>query len=51
MTQTSDLPSGTVISVEPGEGTSVDIGSTVKLYVSDGNGGNPDEGSGDETQQ
>ena len=51
VTQTSDLPSGTVISVEPGEGTSVDIGSTVKLYVSDGNGGNPDEGSGDETQQ
>ena len=51
VTQTSDLPSGTVISVEPGAGTSVDIGSTVKLYVSDGNGGNPDEGSGDETQQ
>ena len=51
VTQTSDQPSGTVISVEPGEGTSVDIGSTVKLYVSDGSGGNPDEGSGDETQQ
>ena len=51
VTQTSDQPSGTVISVEPGEGTSVDIGSTVKLYVSDGSGGNPDEGSDDETQQ
>ena len=51
VTQTSDQPSGTVISVEPGEGTSVDIGSTVKLYVSDGSGGNPDEGNDDETQQ
>ncbi|MGN0403885.1 MAG: Stk1 family PASTA domain-containing Ser/Thr kinase [Bariatricus sp.] len=51
VTQTSDLPSGTVISVEPGEGTSVDIGSTVKLYVSDGSGGDTGEGSGDETQQ
>lgn len=51
VTQTSDQPSGTVIAVEPGEGTSVDIGSTVKLYVSDGSGGNPDEGNDDETQQ
>ncbi|MDY5845786.1 MAG: Stk1 family PASTA domain-containing Ser/Thr kinase [Bariatricus sp.] len=49
--QTSDLPSGTVISVDPGEGTSVDIGSTVKLYVSDGSAVTEPGDDGSETQQ
>lgn len=46
----SPSPSGIVVEVDPGEGTSVEIGSTVTLYVSNGSGagndGNSDTGDG-----
>ena len=42
----SPSPSGIVVEVDPGEGTSVEVGSTITLYVSNGSGAsseNPDD--------
>lgn len=37
----SPSPSGIVVEVDPGEGTSVEVGSTITLYVSNGSGATP----------
>lgn len=42
----SPSPSGIVVEVDPGEGTSVEIGSTVTLYVSNGSGAGSGEDGG-----
>lgn len=44
----SPSPSGIVVEVDPGEGTSVEVGSTITLYVSNGSG-SENEGSNDTT--
>ena len=36
MILTSAEPSGKVVKVDPGEGTSVDVGTAITLYVSNG---------------
>lgn len=46
----SPSPSGIVVEVDPGEGTSVEVGSTVTLYVSNGAGASGDN-SGDTSQE
>ena len=45
----SPSPSGIVVEVSPEEGTSVEVGSTVVLYVSNGSGASSGDGSGDGT--
>ena len=39
----SPSPSGTVVDVSPAEGTRVDVGTVITLYVSDGSGAVPDD--------
>lgn len=48
----SSEASGTVIKVDPGEGSSVDVGTTVTVYVSNGSqsGGDSDNGSSGDTE-
>lgn len=46
----SPSPSGIVVEVDPGEGTSVEVGSTITLYVSNGSGTSTDDSTGDTTE-
>lgn len=47
----SPSPSGIVVDMDPGSGESVEVGSTITLYVSNGSGVSTDDGAGNTTTE